>query len=142
MCVCPGFNSAVPALLSHYHTEQTECVCWVVKLSSAPWQSPFSNPPSPPSPQPLISSPAALCRLHTYTAYLSGSLCVCLHARVVESEGKHNSTYEAFSEGCRLRSESVHSKKHSFPSAYLQRVSRPRLPSVAARQSLCPTVCS
>lgn len=31
---CPGFNSAIPPL-SHYHTEQTECVCWVVKLSSA-----------------------------------------------------------------------------------------------------------
>ena len=80
---CPGFNSAVPAL-SHYHTEQTECVCWVVKLSSALWQSPLSSPTrppplasttttTPPSPLPL-SSACVICRLHTYATDLSGSL--------------------------------------------------------------------
>lgn len=79
---CPGFNSTVPAL-SHYHTEQTECVCRVVKLSSAFWQHPPPTPTSRLLPSHLLLvSIRVICRLHTYTAYLSGDLSVGLWASV------------------------------------------------------------
>lgn len=91
---CPGFNSTVPAL-SHYHTEQTECVCRVVKLSSAFWQP----PPHPYFPPPPISSPAGLHKSNLQTAHVhclpergslcgSMSFCVCVRALMVECERK------------------------------------------------------
>lgn len=87
---CPGFNSAAPAL-SHYHTEQTACVCWVVKtllhsVSALFFQLDNTHPPPPPPPPPLPQSPIPLsslrviCRLHTYTADLRGSLSEAVRA--------------------------------------------------------------
>lgn len=76
---CPDLNSAIPAL-SHYHTEQTECVCWVANLSAALEQHP---PPLLLLPSHLLpSSLHVICRLHTYAAYLSGSLSMGLRVNV------------------------------------------------------------
>lgn len=159
VCVCPGFNSAVLAL-SHYHTEQTECVCWVVKLSSALWQhSPLRTQTHTHLPSRLLlSSPCVICRLHTYTAYLSGTLsasvqacvrvCICVRAcmhvrqRVKETANTRDHVWGVF-----WKLGSVHGENTLLESERLQRVqerARHCLPNVAPRQSLClsPTVYS
>lgn len=64
---CPGFNSAIHALLTLSYRAD-----WVRVLGSKALCSSTAQPLLPS--HLLLSSLRVICRLHTYTAYLSGSL--------------------------------------------------------------------
>lgn len=106
----------------------------------------------------LLSSPCVICRLHTYTAYLSGTLsasvqacvrvCICVRACMhVRQRVKETANTRDHVWGVLWKLGSVHAENTLLESERLRRVyerARHCLPNVAPRQSLClsPTVYS
>lgn len=151
VCVCMSWFQLCRscALTLSYRADGVRVLGSKTLLCSLTVSSLFSNSPPPSSPL-LLSSPRVICRLHTYTAYLRRGLsvgvqaCVCASACMCGRGRRRRQTRMRLYWKLEWSPWLGTFRKHKFQSVYLQRVSRPCLPNVAARQSLClrPTVYS
>lgn len=119
------------ALTLSYRADGVRVLGSKTLLCSLTVSSLFSNsPPASPSSPLLLSSPCVICRLHTYTAYLSGSLSVgvraCVCGRGWRRRQTRRTTYEAFFSKCSPWVGAF--RKHRFQSVFLQ----PCEPTVSA----------
>lgn len=140
---CPGLNSAIPALLTLSYRAD-----WVRVLGSKAICSSTAQPLLPS--HLLLSSLRVICRLHTYTAYLSGSLSMDLRAHVwayacvAVGEGDRTQTYRILSvfrwHAFSLCSKNIHLEMHASRKCICHRLTSAECSNKTVR--LCIPLCT